>query len=395
MIEMDTNWKTRKLNQLCKIQYGQSPNGIRSDDGKFFIIGTGGIVGKSNHFLYNKPSILIGRKGTIDTPIYLYEPFWAIDTTFFLIINNDLNIKWLYYSLCSKKLMRYNESTGVPSLNRETLYKIKIQVPPLPEQKRIAQILSTWDRAIESLGDLIDAKIRLKKTLMQQLLTGKKRFGEFVNSKNIQQTKYTPLPADWDYKKIGFIAQQSSLKNNKNEKLPVLSCTKYDGLVNSLDYFERQIFSKNTSSYKVVKRGDFAYATNHIEEGSIGYQNLYNEALISPMYTVFRTNNLIEDGFLFRILKTELYRHIFEVNTSSSINRRGSLRWHIFSLIKIPIPSLDEQRKITSVFVSLEKEITILRKQLEQIKAQKKGLMQKLLTGQIRVKIDEEKAYES
>jgi type I restriction enzyme S subunit len=275
-------------------------------------------------------------------------------------------------------------------INTKDLKKFRVLLPPLPEQQKIAQILSNWDKAIEKLEALIAAKQKRKKALMQQLLTGKKRFAEFVKSESFLKTKFGSIPTDWQYLHIAEVAKQFSVKNNDGNDLPVLSCTKHYGLVDSLSYFGKQIFSEDTSTYKVVLRNSFAYATNHIEEGSIGYQNLYDKALISPMYTVFQTNENINDEFLFRLLKTELYRHIFEVNTSASVDRRGSLRWNQFSAIKIPVPTIPEQQKIASFFAVTDTEIETYQKQLAALKEQKKGLMQQLLTGKKRVHIEME-----
>jgi type I restriction enzyme, S subunit len=179
-------------------------------------------------------------------------------------------------------------------------------------------------------------------------------------------------------------------ENSKDNQLTVLSCTKHKGLVDSLSYFGKRIFSENLSTYKIVKRGQFAYATNHIEEGSIGYQNLYDEALISPMYTVFESNKKVNDSFLYKILKTETYRLIFEAMTSGSINRRGSLRWNGFKLIKIKLPSLEEQKRIAEVLETCDAEISLHQKELASLKEQKRGLMQQLLTGKVRVKVEGE-----
>ena len=167
--------------------------------------------------------------------------------------------------------------------------------------------------------------------------------------------------------------------------LPVLSCTKYDGLVDSLTYFGRQIFSEDTSTYKVVRRHQFAYATNHIEEGSIGYQDLYDEALISPMYTVFATAPGVDDRFLYALLKTEMYRQIFERSTSASVARRGSLRWNEFARIHVPLPSLAEQTAIVDVLHACDQEIALLSRKLTLLQQQKQGLMQQLLTGKVRL----------
>lgn len=262
-----------------------------------------------------------------------------------------------------------------------------ILVPPIEEQKAIANTLSTWDRALEKTEALIKAKERRKAGLMQRLLTGKVRFGGFVKSQARRKTKSYDLPKDWGYPTIGDIAVAVSKKNGTKTSLPVLSCTKHSGLVDSLAYFGKQVFSKDLSTYKVVPRGAFAYATNHIEEGSIGYQDLHDKALISPMYTVFKTSGAVHDGFLFKLLKTEWYRHIFQTRTSASVDRRGSLRWKEFAKIHIPLPSMEEQGKIAEVLDKAEQEIEEHRNQLTALKEQKKGLMQQLLTGKVRVKV--------
>ncbi|MCG3161184.1 MAG: hypothetical protein JMDDDDMK_02302 [Acidobacteria bacterium] len=105
------------------------------------------------------------------------------------------------------------------------------------------------------------------------------------------------------------------------------------------------------------------------------------------MYTVFETNGRVDDSFLYRLLKTELYRRIFEANTSGTIDQRGGLRWKDFAKIKVALPSLPEQRRIAAVLNTCDNEIDSLTRQLEAIQRQKRGLMRKLLTGRIRVKV--------
>ncbi len=272
-------------------------------------------------------------------------------------------------------------------LTVSTIENSRIYLPPLREQKHISKILTTWDDAIAKTQKLISAKRKFKKALMQQLLTGKHRFNEFIKSKDVVETHFGPVPKDWPYVKIGEIANQISERNDNEDKMTVLSCTKYDGLVDSLKYFGKKVFSDDTSNYKVVKYHQFAYATNHIEEGSIGLLTHRKTGLVSPMYTVFETTDKVYSPFLYSLFKTELYRHIFQVNTSASINRRGSLRWNQFSIIRVALPDIDEQKKISAVLAHCDKEIEQLNQQHELLKQQKRGLMQKLLTGKIRVKV--------
>jgi type I restriction enzyme S subunit len=273
------------------------------------------------------------------------------------------------------------------NINVDFLETLAVLLPPDEEQWKISDAFDLCDTGTGKLGDLLEAKRTRKRGLMQQLLLGRHRFKEFVTSRKQVQTHFGPFPGDWPVVCIGEVANEISEKNDGGHELPVLSCTKHRGLVNSLEYFGKRIFSADTSGYRVVRRGDFAYATNHIEEGSIGYQNLHDAALISPMYTVFRTRAGVDHSFFFKLLKTELYRHIFETNTNGSINRRGALRWDDFARIKVHLPGEREQRRIAELLEVCDREIELLREQLEALKEQKRGLMQKLLTGEVRVKV--------
>lgn len=281
-----------------------------------------------------------------------------------------------------------SQTTSIAHLGVSRFANLALPIPPKSEQGKIVNILAPWDRAINQTEDLIAAKGKRQKALIQQLLTGKRRFAEFIRSKGYRKTRYYHLPEDWQYTSIGKVAKEVSLRNGSSDNVPVLSCTKHQGLVDSLSYFGKRIYSSDTANYKVVPRGAFAYATNHIEEGSIGYQDFYDKALISPIYTVFETNDMVKDEFLFKLLKTEWYRHIFEVRTSSSVDRRGSLRWNDFAKIKIPLPPIDEQKKISATVDIFSNEIMALTKQARALKTQKRGLMQQLLTGKTRVKLD-------
>jgi type I restriction enzyme S subunit len=95
-------------------------------------------------------------------------------------------------------------------------------------------------------------------------------------------------------------------------------------------------------------------------------------------------------AYLYKLLKSDLYIHIYQVNTSASVDRRGSLRWGVFSHIRIPLPSLDEQRAIAAVLDRQQEELRVLERKRETLQQQKKGLMQQHLTGKVRVKVDAE-----
>ncbi|MFZ4664573.1 MAG: restriction endonuclease subunit S, partial [Caldilineaceae bacterium] len=171
----EEEWTRNKLQNITTIDYGKSPNEIRDDNGCFYIWGTGGIVGKTNTILCQSPAVIIGRKGTIDKPILAEEPFWTIDTTFYCLPKPGNNVQWLYYALSQIDLKQYNEASGVPSLSRNTLYNIEMQVPPIAEQGKIAEIFLTCDKELALHQQKLTALRRQKQGLMQQLLTGRVR----------------------------------------------------------------------------------------------------------------------------------------------------------------------------------------------------------------------------
>lgn len=267
----------------------------------------------------------------------------------------------------------YQAGGGRQGLNFEQIKAFPIPAPPSDEQNRISDNINTWDEAIYLQTRKLQQLRKRRNGVAQELLRGNKRLSIFAKK-------------SWGTCPISAVAKQVSIRNQGGAKLRVLSCTKYKGLVDSLEYFGRQMYSDDLSSYKVVPRNTFAYATNHIEEGSIGYQRDYESALISPMYTVFRTDSVkMDDDFMFHLLKSETYIEIYRRNMSGSISRRGGLRWDDFSRIKIPDIGKDEQRAIAEVLNTADAEIRLEEQKLTALREQKRGLLHQLLTGQLRL----------
>ncbi|UMV16587.1 restriction endonuclease subunit S [Shigella flexneri] len=287
-------------------------------------------------------------------------------------------------------LYSFPGGTKQANLSAKQLQELPVLIPPELEQKKIAQILSTWDKAISVTEKLLTNSQQQKKALMQQLLTGKKRLGLPAGSYEFKITRYGSIPKDWDYPAIKEICTQVSEKNSAAVDHPVLSCSKYDGFVDSLKYFNKKVYSDDLSGYRLIHRGCFGFPSNHIEEGSIGLQNLYDTGIVSPIYVVFRASpTKVDNSYLYAVLKTDHYKQIFGAATNASVDRRGSLRWKEFNQIHVPLPPLKEQQKISAILSAADAEITTLEKKLACLKDEKKALMQQLLTGKRRVKVDE------
>lgn len=168
-------WKKKHLKDVLTICHGRSQRDVESADGKYPILATGGEIGRTNTFLCDNPSVLIGRKGTIDRPQYKETPFWTVDTLFYSIIHEPNHAKFIFYSFCLIDWARYNEASGVPSLNARTIENIEIYRPSPDEQTAIAAALSEMDSEIAALDTKLNKTRQLKQGMMQELLTGRIR----------------------------------------------------------------------------------------------------------------------------------------------------------------------------------------------------------------------------
>ena len=143
-------YKEYKLEELVKIKYGRDQKRVVSPNGTIPIYGTGGFMGYATKALYTKPSVLIGRKGTIDKIRFMQSPFWTVDTLFYTEINENIILpKYFYYLLCLEDLSRYNEGTTIPSLRTETLNRIPLKIPSLEIQGKVLSALNPIDDKIE------------------------------------------------------------------------------------------------------------------------------------------------------------------------------------------------------------------------------------------------------
>ena len=288
-----------------------------------------------------------------------------------------ISISFLEYYLKSSAIMKYlqlsasGSSSTMVKINKKTVENIPVIVCKMKEQQKIAQILITWDDAISKQEALIKAKEKLNKGLMQKLLNGEVRFDGFGE--------------DWKNTKLGQLIGEVSIKNKDKDIDLVLTVSAKHGFISQKDYFVRNIASKDTTNYKIVRRGNFAYNPSRINIGSISYLEEFENGILSPMYVIFQCNdNLINKYFNYWInthnFNGNLYKYL-----SGSV--RNSLSFKDMSLMKIKLPSLQEQQKIAQVLTLTNKEIGLLKNELEALKEQKRGLMQRLLSGGVRVRI--------
>jgi type I restriction enzyme S subunit len=289
--------------------------------------------------------------------------------------SSKFNEDYLFYNLDS----RYNElrqlSTGDGGrggLNLKIINSLYIPLPPLFEQKRIAEVLSTWDQAIQLTEQLIRQKELRKKWLMQNLLTGKMRLKGFSGV--------------WKFVKFKDFYSESKLKVG-SKKYEVLSVTK-TGIVPQSEYFNKEIASSNTSNYLIVEKGDFVVSGLNFWMGSFDVLSNFDIGIVSPAYKVYKLKVGFEKTFFKFLSKSKLMLDamIGASIVGASIVRRNFDK-EILMEWSFKIPSIEEQTAIAEVLQTADKEIELLKAKTEQLKEQKKGLMQQLLTGRMRLNL--------
>ena len=308
---------------------------------------------------------LVGKVGFVDKPI---EAVFASYLVRLEVDKTKSDAKFVAMWLSSywaDKMIKKIATRAVSQANvNPTEFKKFCLIPLLPllEQKAIADLLSTWNEAIEKTERLVKVQENMLKQTSRWLLFGHKRLDH--RKVELSDGRFFKYSCDWDLLKISKIAKEVSVKNGESHET-VLSCSKYDGFVNSLDYFGKQVFSSDTSNYKVIKKGQFGYPSNHVEEGSIGMLNHCEKGIVSPIYVIFEVlQEKIYPPYLIKLLKTQIYQHIFHVTTSSSVDRRGGLRWVDFSKIRVPIPPIEEQQQIAETLNAAQHEIDLLKQLL-------------------------------
>lgn len=173
--EIPEDWEVAPFGNTLAIRHGKNQKAVENPNGTVPIFATGGQIGWADQYLWNKPSVLIGRKGTIDKPRYSDNPFWTVDTLFYSEIKDCANPKFIFYKFCMIDWMQYNEASGVPSLNASTIENVLTSLPLKKEQTAIATILSDMDEEIQALKQRLSKIRQIKQGMMQELLTGKTR----------------------------------------------------------------------------------------------------------------------------------------------------------------------------------------------------------------------------
>lgn len=312
---------------------------------------------------------IIGKQCTISQACMAFTEFKGVDNEFFYYwyLNNGQVIG-----------LRYAQGTKQQNLSTDIVGSFPICFPSQGEQQRIAAILTTQDKVIELKERRLAEKQRQKKYLMQQLLTGKKRLPGFSE--------------EWKATRLRNIVNRHT-KRNAIGNTNVLTISAQYGLINQAEFFNKAIASDDKSNYFLMEKGDFAYNksySNGYPFGAIKRLTSYDVGIVSPLYICFRIKDGSVSGeYLDQYFEAGLMNHEIQAFAQEGARNHGLLNIAVddFFNSKILLPLLKEQAAIAKVLSAADREIELLRQEIEQEKQKKKALMQLLLTGIVRVKV--------
>ena len=396
---LPAGWVEDKLSSFTSLEYGKSPNSVKDEQGRYPIIGTSGTVGKATQFIWGEPSVVIGRKGTINNPIYVDEPFWAIDTTFYCKLTENTHPKWFFYKICDEALEKHNEASGVPSLSRETLKSIHLKVPPLSEQKKIASILTSVDEVIENTQKQIEKLQDLKKATMNELLT------KGIGHTEFKESELGRIPKSWSCPSIQELLNSNYLitvkDGNHGAQYPRTSEFQKSGI----PFLAASNISEN-GDFDVAKlpclsleraatlripnaRGGDVILTHNATVGRVTIiPETIDEIIASTSTTYYRANSsclhnhYLRDFFEGLPFQNQLGR-IMGQTTRNQVPITAQKELYVV----LPNDIL-EQQKISEIISAIRGNLAIAKKQLAARMSLKKSLMQDLLTGKVRVQVN-------
>ena len=409
------DWEVKRLGELAEVYSGGTPPTAISEyyGGEILWINSGDLnktkifsvegritelgLRNSSAKIIQPETLLIALYGATAGVVAISKIEAAINQAVLAIIPRRDFVYFLLHQLIylQEFIKRTYKQGGQANLSGELVKSCPLVLPPLPEQKKSAEILSTWDEAIEKLNSYIEAKKKLKKALMRRLLTGKQRFKEFIVREGYKKTELGWIPEDWEVRRLGESCEllkdgthSSHIDVEPSQGLPLLSAKDIN---NGKIFFSQESRHISEVDFKQIHKSYFLSDGDILLTivASIGrvavVENYERNYTIQRSIAVIRLRKQFYNYFYFYFFQCLYFQK--ELIQRSNASAQAGVYLGELSKIKIPLPPLPEQKKIAEILSKADEEIDLLNQELEKLKTQKKGLMQKLLTGAWRVKL--------
>jgi type I restriction enzyme S subunit len=377
--EFEGEWEEKKIGEVLTIGSGKDYKHLK--EGKIPVYGTGGLMTYVDKYLYDGESVCIGRKGTIDKPVYLNKKFWTVDTLFYTHSFKKSLPKFIFGIFERINWKLYNEASGVPSLSKGTIEKIKVSFPNLPEQQKIANFLTAVDTKLQQLTTKKETLAQYKKGVMQQLFSQQLRFKpDNTNETVIARTQdeaispnETQFP-DWKRVKLGDVCEFTQGVQIPNSEQVNIEKEGYVRYLYIRDFFTNSFpcYVKNEFPHKIINEDEIMMVNTGNTAGK-AYKGAYG-ILSNNCFKITFDKKLIDSNYLFFVLTGDFSQN--QIKRFFNAGGQPHLGHKNIAMIPFNYPSLKEQQKIANYLSAIDKKIEAVQMQLTQTQAFKKGLLQ-------------------
>lgn len=400
---------SRRLREVAAIHYGKSPAKVLDQDGDVPVIGTGGKYEQASKSLFSGPAVVVPRKGSLGNPQYVEGDFWPSDTTFAVLPNHGTDARWLYYSLDRFDLTRLNEATGVPSISREWLYKMPLGDHEPEQQRRIAEILSTVDEAIEGTEKLIAKHQQIKAGLMYDLFTrglapdGHLRSPYTEAPHLYKDSPLGPIPKEWGYDSVEELLASTGdpirsgpfgsalLKEELVEDgVPLLGIDNVfsERFVGDFRRFVTLQKYQELQRYEVFPRDVMITIMGTVGRCCLVPDGLGQALSSKHLWTMtFDTERILPELVCWQLNYAPWVKAWFDKHAQGAV--MSAIQSSTLRSLTLPIPEMEEQERIRERYSGSTSLIRSESDDLAKLTLLKHGLMHDLLTGEVEVPIPE------
>jgi len=373
-------WEVLRLGRIAEVKYGKANP---KDDGQIPVVGSGGVFSGTSIPLVDYPTIVIGRKGTAGKVWLFLSPCYPSDTTFYLQWKSNIDVTFLFAFMLLNPLSGEHAKTTLPSLQKPYLENMIVPLPPILEQRTIAYVLSTIQRAIEAQDKLIAAARELKKSLMRHLFT----YGPVPLSEAehvpLKETDIGPLPEHWE-----VVQLENLMKLRTENVLPKnVPDMRYVGLEH-MDTGEMKLQRWGTT--EEVRSAKSRFYQEDILYGKL--RPYLDKAALAEWEGVCSTDILVftpdRDTALPDYLSGLLHTKRFvehAISTTSGVNHPRT-SWSSIKSFAAPYPPLPEQQEIASILSTVDKKIETEQNRKASLQTLFETMLHQLMTGKVRVK---------
>ncbi|WP_421812470.1 restriction endonuclease subunit S [Flagellimonas sp.] len=366
---MKKGWTEKVWDEVLEIRSGRNQKQVEDSNGKFPIIGSAGkIMGYASDYICEEGTTIIGRKGTINNPMLIKEKFWNVDTAFGLHAKDSLDKRFLHYFCLSFDFTEMDRGSGRPSLVKSDLLKIKMLVPPLPEQQRIVSILDQAFAAIDKAKANAEKNLQNVKELLESYLQ------EVFENKDDGWETATLGDVCSLYQGIAINAKTKHALVEKSE-LPLL---RIKDLKNNTEeqYIDPKSFPKNA----LVNEDDIIYTRT----GSLGLVFRGRKGVLHNNSFKVIPNSKLDKDYLFIWLQNPIFKSkILHLALRAA---QPDITHKIFKIQEISFPSIEEQKSMVEQLDALRSETekleAVYKKKMDDLEELKKSILQKAFAGE-------------